>query len=114
MFKNVFTDEALLKILKNTMVELYRINRDTLTEKLKKKWNDPKIRSSLAEISDNFEPYLIKMINHVLIDEERQIRPELAQVLRRQILYKDKYFLIATVGHNAIETSTPEFHGSEE
>lgn len=114
MFKNVFTDEALLKILKNTMVELYRINRDTLTEKLKKKWNNPQIRNSLAEISDNFEPYLIKMINHVLIDEERQIRPELAQVLRRQILYKDKYFLIATVGHNAIDTSTPEFHGSQE
>ncbi|BBM83925.1 hypothetical protein [Candidatus Uabimicrobium amorphum] len=115
MLKNVFTDEALLKILKNTMIELYKINRDTLTEKLKKKWSDPQVRNSLAEISDNFEPYLIKMINHILIDEERQIRPELAQVLRRQILYKDKYFLMATMGHNAIDTSSPlEFRGSNE
>ncbi|WP_372367971.1 hypothetical protein [Candidatus Uabimicrobium sp. HlEnr_7] len=111
MFKNIFSDEELLKIVKHTVIELYKINRDTFTEKLKKKWNDPQVRNSLADLSENFEPYLIKMINHILINEQREIRPELAQVLRRQILYKDKNFLIVTTS-NKPRNAVSEFRGS--
>ena len=112
MFKSVFSDKDLVDLLKNVFVELYKINKKSFASKLQEKWNDKEVQMAFADFSSAFEPYLIKMINHVLINDNREIRTELAQVLRRQILYKDKYYLRMTSGEQQLDLSTDiEFDG---
>ena len=111
IFRATFQDKELLEILKTLFIEMAQKNRKSLALKLRKKWESPQFRERMLASTKSFEPYLIEMINTVLLQKNNHIRPEFAQVLRRQVLYKDRYCIQVSATQKTYSSIPKRFAG---
>ena len=90
----LFRDQEMQRLWQAALQELYDHNKRELVVKLQEKWFSRQFQQKLTQITQKFEPYLITMVNKIMLHKnQKEICPELAKVLRRQIFFKDRYCL---------------------
>lgn len=89
----VLADTEFILVLKDILRDLI-LNNSSLKNRLKKRLEDAEFQKQLSFLSSRFEPYVSEIFNLILLDEEKEgISPNLARVLRTQILHKDTRFI---------------------
>lgn len=97
MISKLISDEEISNWLKGSIIKLYERTKPELLNKFQGQWK-PRLQKIVSNLSEKFEPYAINMANKILLNLEvggntKPISPELAEVIRKQILGKDRYFL---------------------
>jgi hypothetical protein len=73
------------------------VDNPRLRETLKRNWTSPEAQAAFHLASERFEPHVRRMGDTIFGTPERGITPEFAQVLRNQILHKDRRWFLLSV-----------------
>ncbi|MEK7485431.1 MAG: hypothetical protein AABZ60_13985 [Planctomycetota bacterium] len=91
--QEIASDLEFIQVLKDIFRDLI-LNNKTLKTRLSKRLSEPEFQKQISFLSSRFEPYVNEISNLLLLDENLEgISPNLARVLRTQILHKDTHFI---------------------
>lgn len=108
-------DKDLMEFAKNLAHKFYQQNEREIISHWQQKWNSPELQQRLNELALKLEPYLVRMVNRILLSANgKEISPELAEVLRKQVLFKDRYAIYVTPGQMAPGNRHKQFTGVAE
>lgn len=112
-FLKLFQDREMLDLFKRLVVEVYRRNEPVIKAQVQKKWFTPEFKQKLGEMSAELDPYLMRMVNRIALDKEQdEISPGLAEVLRRQVFFKNRYYLFTSSGAQRTGSHKTRFAGN--
>lgn len=87
-----------LRRLVESVVREAIIDNPRVQAELQRQWHDPQLREAVNRIADRFEPMLRGWGDLMFGTQDGGITPEFAQILRLQILGKDRRFLLLETG----------------
>lgn len=103
--KTIAADSELHRIVWNVLQESV-LKNTTLRMVLKDSWESPEVQEALKLATTRFEPTARKIGDTIFGSREGGVTAEFAQVLRTQILMKDRRWLIAKSANGSELTST--------
>jgi hypothetical protein len=99
ILQKLLEDEELLDFAKNLARKFYAQNEQEIVAEWQQKWKSQTLQQKLNELAQQLEPYLVRMVNRILLGQNgKEISSELAEVLRKQVLFKDRYCIAVTPG----------------
>lgn len=95
--KKLFEDQEISDWIKQSVQELYARTKPEILNEFQLKWK-PRLQEITVDLLEKFEPYALNMAYQILLNLEisdgiTPISPELAKVIRRQILQKDRFYI---------------------
>lgn len=92
--RNILKDPALSRQVEGVIYEAI-ISNPKNEGFFKTQWNDPRMQTALRDLGNRLEWYINPVVDTVLLDRDnRRINPNLVWVLRRQILWKQDFWIL--------------------
>jgi predicted house-cleaning noncanonical NTP pyrophosphatase (MazG superfamily) len=107
----ILNDTEFLAELMEIVRELF-LQNELLRERLKKRVEEPEFQKQLQFLSARFEPYLTEIFHSILLDKKGEgISPNLAKVLRAELLRKDTRFIYVEFENMGLQPKELHFIG---